>query len=311
MAKDFNIFLHRHLTECDLLIQSIPFRDGISITDRIIIDAVLNGCKLIRAAAAQSDIELVAKVDRIIKTCKEKLSVHTNMDASAEFKWIGITSPVTDPIEISVENIGTLSTLLNRVETEMVMSVDPLVTKMSKSLGSMKPSMTINGAVNATQKTGFIAPRSSIVSNAFVFEDVKTGLLDINAPTIMDVSLESLCSRVEFDAVAGIEMVTMLLGTRLHHSLGRGYFDTAIDANVVGTKAKKIDVANTIIELMVKMRDILIMFMYPENDSIIIDAEVTESQVKRCRLFLDIDHLMLSDIDDMTFGELDYVILEG
>lgn len=193
MAKDFNIFLHRHLTECDLLIQSIPFRDGISITDRIIIDAVLNGCKLIRAAAAQSDIELVAKVDRIIKTCKEKLSVHTNMDASAEFKWIGITSPVTDPIEISVENIGTLSTLLNRIETQMVMSVDPLVTKVSKSLGSMKSSVTINGAVNATQKTGFIAPRSSIVSNAFVFEDVKTGLLNINAPTIMDVSLASLC----------------------------------------------------------------------------------------------------------------------
>ena len=43
MAKQFDVFLRRHLIECDILIQSLPYRDGISVTDRIIVDAVLQG----------------------------------------------------------------------------------------------------------------------------------------------------------------------------------------------------------------------------------------------------------------------------
>lgn len=41
MPKEFDIFLKRHVIECDLLVYSIPYRDGISVTDRLILDAAL------------------------------------------------------------------------------------------------------------------------------------------------------------------------------------------------------------------------------------------------------------------------------
>lgn len=311
MAKDFNIFLHRHLTECDILIQSIPFRDGISVTDRMIIDAIMSGCRLIRLASAQSDMDIIAQCDRIIKTCREKLSVATQMGVSAEFKEIGVTKPLTDPIELSAENLGTLSTLLNHTEAGMMMAVEPLGTKIAKSLGVLSNQTFVDSAVTGTKKKGFLTLQSDMIPNSSVAQDLKTGLLHIDQKAVIDVSLASLCSRFNFKAVAGIEMVAVLLGARLHHSLGRGYIGVSIGSNVSGTKAKKIEAANTIIELMVEMENILTMFMYPETDSMIVDVDVAESQVKRCRMFSDIDHMSLDDLNDMTLGVLDYVILAG
>lgn len=310
MAKDFDIFLHRHLTECDLFIQSIPFRDGISVTDRMILDACLQGCKLLRIAAAQSSMELVAQIDRLIKTCCERLGTSVVMDATAELKALSIMRPATEPIEISAENIGTLTTVLNRVEADMVMSVEPIVTKIKKSPGRMDTTIVSDASVTGDLKKSILALRSSTILNAGLDGDLKTALLlDVNTGMSMDVTLDSLCTRIGFDAIAGIEMAAMILGTRLSHSLGRVISGITIDSKVIGTKSRKIEAANGIIQIMADMVPILIKIIYPEDSNIFIDADVSGSSLKRYRLLEDMDDFALEEFDDMTFDEVDYVIL--
>lgn len=71
--------------------------------------------------------------------------------------------------------------------------------------------------------------------------DLKKGLLlDINTDISMDATLSSLCKRIGFDAVAGIEMTAIILGTRLSHSLGRAISGITINSKVTGTKAKRL-----------------------------------------------------------------------
>lgn len=36
MAKEFDIYLNKRLTECDIIVYSIPFRDGLTATNRMI-----------------------------------------------------------------------------------------------------------------------------------------------------------------------------------------------------------------------------------------------------------------------------------
>lgn len=311
MAKDFDIFLHRHLTECDLLIQSIPFRDGISITDRMILNATLQGCKLLRIASMRSDMELAARLDRMIKTCYEKLSTSISMDASVELKATDILSMNNEPLEFSVENLGTLTTVLNRAEAGMIMSVEPLVTKIAKSLGHMDTPVMLNANVTDTLKRSLITLRSGIGMDAWLDKELKTGLiLDANAGMSMEATLDNLCSRIGFDAVTGIEMTAIILGTRLSHSLGRAISGITIDSKVTGTKARKLETANGIIQIMADMTPILIKLIYPETAALPLDADISGSTLKRYRLLDEMDDFSLEDFDDMTLDEVDYVILE-
>ena len=52
MSKEFDIFLKKHIIECDLLIYSIPYRDGISVTDRLILNAALESYSLYKIGRA-------------------------------------------------------------------------------------------------------------------------------------------------------------------------------------------------------------------------------------------------------------------
>ena len=311
MAKQFDVFLRRHLIECDILIQSLPYRDGISVTDRIIVDAVLQGCKLMRIAAAQSGIEVNAQIDRLIKTCLERLSLQTVMDASVDLKATNIAKPVNEPIVMDAKNLGTLETVLNRAEAGMVMAVNPLVTKIAKSLGQMNTGIVVGANVTDTLKKSILTLRADTTLDVEVQGELKIGLLDLDTEICMDATLASLCKRIGFDAVAGIEMAVTCLGTKLYHSLGRGYSGISVDAKVTGTKARKIETAETIVQIMADMSAVLIKLIYPEDVDVWIDAEVSESQLKRYRLMSDLGDTTLEDLGDMTLDDFYYIILAG
>lgn len=311
MAKQFDVFLRRHLIECDILIQSLPYRDGISVTDRIIVDAVLQGCKLMRIAAAQSGIEVNAQIDRLIKTCLERLSLQTVMDASVDLKATSIAKPVNEPIVMDTKNLGTLETVLNRAEAGMVMAVNPLVTKIAKSLGQMNTGIVVGANVTDTLKKSILTLRADTTLDVEVQGELKKGLLDLDTEICMDATLASLCKRIGFDAVAGIEMAVTCLGTKLYHSLGRGYSGISVDAQVTGTKARKIETAETIVQIMADMSAVLIKLIYPEDVDVWIDAEVSESRLKRYRLMSDLGDTTLEDLGDMTLDDFYYIILAG
>lgn len=311
MAKHFDVFLRRHLIACDILIQSLPYRDGISVTDRMIIDAVLQGCKLMRIASAQSDLEITAQIDRLIKTCLERLNLPTVLDASVDLRATSITTPLNDPIELDAKNLRTLETVLNRAEADMVMAVNPLVTKIAKSLGQMQTGIVIGASVNDTLKRSILTLRSGTVVDAGVVRDVKTGFLDLSTEIKMDATLASLCKRIGFDAMAGIELAATCLGTKLYHSLGRGYSGITVNAKVSGTKAKKLETAESIIQIMADMSAVLIKLIYPEYVDMWLGAKVTDSRLKRYRLMSDLGDMTLDDLGDITLDDFYYIILAG
>lgn len=81
MAKEFDIYLRGHLVECDLLVCSIPYRDFISISNDLILEAVLDGCLLRVFAVVQTGVEVDAAVIGTLKHSLLNLKSAVNPDA--------------------------------------------------------------------------------------------------------------------------------------------------------------------------------------------------------------------------------------
>ena len=85
MAKEFDIYLNNRLTQCDIIVYSIPYRDGLTVVNRVILESCLDNYLLQKFVAAQTGSELEAHIDKMIKICNEKLSVGTMIGVDAEF----------------------------------------------------------------------------------------------------------------------------------------------------------------------------------------------------------------------------------
>ena len=72
--KEFDIFLNKRLTECDIIVSAIPYRDGLTIVNRMILECCLEAYLLHKFVAVQAGSELTSHIDRMIKTCHEKLN---------------------------------------------------------------------------------------------------------------------------------------------------------------------------------------------------------------------------------------------
>lgn len=60
--KEFDIYLNKRLTECDIIVRSIPCRYWLTAINRLILESYVGICALTKFIAAQSGIELFADI---------------------------------------------------------------------------------------------------------------------------------------------------------------------------------------------------------------------------------------------------------
>ena len=135
MAKEFDIYLRRRLTECDLLVYSIPYRDGISVTSRLVLETLLSGYILYKFAAAQTGTEMNAHINQMMKLCLEKLSLGTELSVSASFESQAKLYLENTPVVIDTPTIDTLEQVLNEMESKLVLAAEPLAIQAASSTG--------------------------------------------------------------------------------------------------------------------------------------------------------------------------------
>lgn len=135
MVKEFDIYLKRRITECDLIVYSLPYRDGLTATNRIILESCIESYTLQKFVAMQFGSELVSHIDKMIKTCYERLNWGTAISADAVFQTHYIMNPEAGAVELAVEDIPALETMFAEAESCMVLNAAPLLANIAKSLG--------------------------------------------------------------------------------------------------------------------------------------------------------------------------------
>lgn len=309
MAKEFDIYLRNRLTECDLLVYSIPYRDGISATNQLILEAALSGCLLRMDAVAQTRLEVTSHINKLIKTCLEQLNMNTRLGTNADFKLRSILYPDTSQIIINTQTLRALAQVFGEAENNLVLSAQPLTTQILSSIGRGKLPLPINSSIIGTSKYSLLNLQNTAIPDALITQFTQVNHLDIDFPIVVDSTLQSLCYQLAFEASERLEIMALVLGTGIRHSLGRWYDGIVLNSHVMQTVAHKFIAVQSVAAISQNATAKLVHVLYPDEVPIFIDVSPTDIVKKRSRLLKEMNPHELCIYDDMPLDDVDYVIL--
>lgn len=308
MVKEFDIYLKRRITECDLIVYSLPYRDGLTATNRIILESCLESYTLQKFAALQLGSELVSHIDKMIKTCCERLNWNTAVDVSAVFQTHYTMNPEASVVELTVDDIPALETMFAEAESRMVLNAAPLLANVAKSLGYGQTTITLDSGVRDTLKWGLMSPTDRITLGAAVSGTQATDYIAADAPMVPGAEMVNLCYRITSAASTAMEIAALVLGTELHFSFGRAYGGIALGAKVRGEHMQKYEIAENNLRILAGVTESIRQFAATGGTAVDIAANAS-TILKRHRLLAEMDADELSEYDDMTLDEVDFVIL--
>lgn len=83
--KEYDIYLKQRIHESKLFIYSIPYRDGISVANRLLLEAMLQYYTLQKMVAVENKSVLIAEIDNMLSIVREKISSSMEIQISADF----------------------------------------------------------------------------------------------------------------------------------------------------------------------------------------------------------------------------------
>lgn len=309
MAKEFDIYLNNRLTECDILVYSIPYRDGLTAIHKLILESCIESYTLQKFVAVQTGSELVHHIDEMLKTCCERLNYATEFDVTATFQTHYSLYSDTAGIIMSAECVETLSNLFAKAESAMQLTAQPVMAYTGKSGGNAESSLVINAALEKDIKNSLLTVAPVVEIETSVLGTNKRSAISVSPGIDIACELTNLCYRFYNGAQAVIQMAADVLATELHYSLGEGISAIELSADIGdGDCSTKYEEFETVVIFVAEVVEAIRQFMHPELHSIAIGI-VVDPIMKRHRLLSEMDADNLSAYDDMLLEEIDYVII--
>lgn len=309
MAKEFDIYLNNRLTECDILVYSIPYRDGLTAIHKLILESCIESYTLQKFVAVQTGSELVHHIDEMLKTCYERLNYATEFDVTATFQTHYSLYSDTAGIIMSAECVETLSNLFAKAESAMQLTAQPVMAYTGKSGGNAESSLVINAALEKDIKNSLLTVAPVVEIETSVLGTNKRSAISVSPGIDIACELTNLCYRFYNGAQAVIQMAADVLATELHYSLGEGISAIELSADIGdGDCSTKYEEFETVVIFVAEVVEAIRQFMHPELHSIAIGI-VVDPIMKRHRLLSEMDADNLSAYNDMLLEEIDYVII--
>jgi hypothetical protein len=305
MAQTYNIYLRKRLTEFDLIIRNLPYRDGLIIYNRMYLDAMVNYLTLQKYIIGDSDVQLSSEIDDLLERVYNIFS--NGMELGAELEVFaakptgGSTSAVlsTNETEVHEETFNTFQNV-----TQLLTSA--LKYDIAKSLGSGATEMELSSAPASTLKEALENFEDDILLDA----DVSTAAV-VNAEGDSEVVLDtSNLNLFYLLSVEGEAMMNLLFSAdfEMWYTLGTGNSSMYLSVENNGVESKKFMTYESFLNLILEVGNILQCFIFPEESEAQLHSELGVGMM-RYRLLSDMDNSALNEHDELTLDELDYVIL--
>ena len=305
MAQTYNIYLRKRLTEFDLIIRNLPYRDGLIIYNRMYLDAMVNYLTLQKYIIGDSDVQLSSEIDDLLERVYNIFS--NGMELGAELEVFaakptgGSTSAVlsTNETEVHEETFNTFQNV-----TQLLTSA--LKYDIAKSLGSGATEMELSSAPASTLKEALENFEDDILLDA----DVSTAAV-VNAEGDSEVVLDTSNPNLFYLlSVEGEAMMNLLFSAdfEMWYTLGTGNSSMYLSVENNGVESKKFMTYESFLNLILEVGNILQCFIFPEESEAQLHSELGVGMM-RYSLLSDMDNSALNEHDELTLDELDYVIL--
>ena len=305
MAQTYNIYLRKRLTEFDLIIRNLPYRDGLIIYNRMYLDAMVNYLTLQKYIIGDSDVQLSSEIDDLLERVYNIFS--SGMELGAELEVFaakptgGSTSAVlsTNETEVHEETFNTFQNV-----TQLLTGA--LKYDIAKSLGSGATEMELSSAPASTLKEALENFEDDILLDAHVSTAAVVNA-EGDSEVVLDTSNPNLFYLL---SVEGEAMMNLLFSAdfEMWYTLGTGNSSMYLSVENNGVESKKFMTYESFLNLILEVGNILQCFIFPEESEAQLHSELGVGMM-RYRLLSDMDNSALNEHDELTLDELDYVIL--
>lgn len=310
MAKEFDIYLNRRLTECDIIVYSIPYRDGLTVMERLILQTCLESYTLQKFIAAETGSELVSHIDKMIKTCHERLNHNITIDSTADFEVHYALNPIPSRVVFQEDVAQTLCNTFASAQNVLELYAAPVLAQTKKSFGSGHSEIQLDLELKEPLKRAIEQVHSQVELATQLNGIDKRGIISASVGIEVDSVLTDLLYRVYTTASEAISIAANSVETEIHFSLGRGSSNLEVASYLIGEQIEKRESVVTCLDILSDLSELLLLCMQPTTNFIEFAGSVN-AITKRYRLLAEMDSDKLTQYDDMTLEDVDYVILQS
>lgn len=305
MAQTYDIYLRKRLTEFDLIIKNLPYRDGLIVYNRMYLDAMVNYLHLQKYIIGENDTVLTSEIDRLLEEVFNVFSNGAELDASVQLfagKPIGGETKAvltTDIDELQERTFDVFKNFTNLVS-------GALLYDLGKSIGSGETEMKLSTKSAETLKEAFekFEPRPILAAE-----------VETSAGVYAKADYKSYLNTNQFDlfyllALQGEAVMNLLCSSdfEMWYTLGNADHHMVLSVVNSGTDSEKFMTYQDVLSLIAEVNGMLECFIDSPENSLVLYS-VLDVGMKRFRILSDMDDLSLDDFDTLTLNDLDYVIL--
>lgn len=305
--KEYDIFLKRRLTEGTIIVHSLPFRDGVSAVNRVVLQAMMSYFSLQKKIAVANKSTLLAEIDEMLATVSEKIGDQVCLKANAALAIKYRNELEQAAMELDIPAFALFAQSFFALEDQIGIQVSQPIAYAKSSLGDAESAMAIVAKSLAEQKQVFdvVQNQTAFTADPLAFRkhDFESGSNAIG----IDQASPELLYRYTTGMEAAFAIVAGIGETEFHYSLGDGSSTIGIEVSELQSIAEKRLQIENAIEIFCNLVVDTISLFSVSNDIEILTT--LSAGIKRYRLLSDLDDKTLAEIDDMTLEELDYVVL--
>lgn len=308
MPKEFNMYLKGQTHELNLYVISLPYRDGITVTNRVLLAQSLEQIQMLKSADANSSIILDSSIVSTLRRIFETADNDIDLSVNAAFNAWYTLHPSDTSVEPSNDDITALVEMFAGANSQMHIGVAPLQAYTAVSLGGGKNELTLLQELKGLNEQSFIICDSDLDIDVGSLDTFKTSYAKAETSIHPDAELADLLYRLTVAGSSAVELSAIVSNTELHYSFGNAFSSITMSAELTGTNAEKKISVDSSVALGVTITDSVQSHIKPESSAVVFGASC-EFILKRHRLLSDMDDSALSVHDDMSLEDTDYIIL--
>lgn len=305
--KEYDIFLKRRLTEGTIIVYSLPFRDGVSVVNRVVLQAMLSYFSLQKKIAVANQSVLVAEVDEMLATVSEKIGDQVCLKANAALTTKYRNELEQAAMKLDIPAFTLFAQSFFALESQIGIQVSQPIAYAKSSLGDAESAMAIVAKSLAEQKQVFDIVQNQAVFRADPLTFQKHGFESGSSVIGIDQTSPELLYRYTTGMEAAFAIAASIGETEFHYSLGDGSSAIGIEISEPETIVEKKLLIGNAIEMFYELVVETISLFAVSNDAEILMT--LDAGMKRHRLLSELDDNTLAEIGDMTLEELDFVVL--
>lgn len=306
--QSFDVYLKKRLTEIDVTITQLVQRDSFSIYDWLYIYATLDDIEVRKSLKVNASMTLDTMLDDILEIVAEKIHNELYVDVDMDLVNQVITGGETEMV-LSASELDTIEKSFTGGDSSLEIAVDPLDYYIAHSFGKVEFDMKLLVNELDTLKYSFEKIVADMELSADIdFASIKNIGLD-ESEMFLDVDpmnifylLTIAGKAITYMSASPIEKY--ILKKVLYGVESEMYLSANTDTD--WQLQKFIGIDNSL-NLLADMTEVLIQFVSGQSE-MYLNCEANAG-LKRYRLLHEMDNLTLSDFDDMTLEEVDYVII--